>query len=265
MRRRDVFTTAMTGAMMGAASMAAPARAQSTPGEGKTYVLVHGAWHGGWCWRDVIAGLRAQGHTVFAPTLTGLGERVHLVSKSVNLSTHVTDVVNVFEWEELGDVILVGHSYAGHVIPLVADRIKAKIRHLVFLDAVVGQDGKAFLPPGVGEERATTAREGYLQDPPEVTWFGVPADHPNAAWVARRLTPHPLTTLMEPVRYRNGGPAGVPKTFIRCLKRREMTEPDPVEVAIKGQPEWTWLTLDTGHDAMVTMPNELTEMLGKIG
>ncbi|MDX2144017.1 MAG: alpha/beta hydrolase [Rhodospirillaceae bacterium] len=261
MKRRDVFTAAV----MGAATMAATAQAQSNPGKAKTYVLVHGAWHGGWCWRDVVTGLRAQGHTVFAPTLTGLGERVHLMSKSVNLSTHVTDVVNVFEFEELSDVILVGHSYAGHVIPLVADRIKARIRHLVFLDAVVAQDGKAFLPPGVGEERAKTARDGYLQDPPEVPWFGVPADHPNAAWVRRRLTPHPLPTLMEPVRFQNDGHAGLPKTYIRCLKRREMTEPDPMAVAYANNPDWTWLTLDTGHDAMVTMPKELTDMLGRIG
>jgi pimeloyl-ACP methyl ester carboxylesterase len=258
MNRREVMITT------GAAAMAAGSRSAASQIPRKTYVLVHGAWHGGWCWRDIAAGLRAAGHTVFVPTLTGLGERVHLMSKSVNLSTHVTDVVNLFEFEELSDVILVGHSYAGHIIPLVAEQLKSRIRHLVFLDAVVAQEGKAFLPPGVGEERAKTAREGYLQEPPEVTWFGVPADHPHAAWVKRRLTPHPLPTLMETVRYKNGGPDGLPKTYIRCLKRRDMSQPDPVEAQLKGKPEWTWLTLDTGHDAMITAPNELTAMLLKI-
>jgi pimeloyl-ACP methyl ester carboxylesterase len=202
---------------------------------------------------------------VFTPTLTGLGERVHLASRSVNLMTHATDVVNVLEAEELSDVILVGHSYAGHVIPLVADAIKSRIRRLVFLDAVVAQEGKAFLAPGVGEERARTAIDGYLQAPPELAFFGIPADHPLAPWVTRRLTNHPLATLMETVRYRNGGPAGLPKTYIRCLQRRGYSsKTDPVEAAVKGQPDWTWLTIDTGHDAMVTAPRELTEMLLKI-
>ena len=259
MKRRDLMLAA------GVATMAGTAQAQDNAGKSKTYVLVHGAWHGGWCWRDIAAGLRAAGHTVFVPTLTGLGERVHLMNKSVNLSTHVTDVVNVFEWEELSDVVLVGHSYAGHVIPLVADRIKSKIRHLVFLDAVLAQDGKPFVPQAVGEERAKTAIDGYLQEPPGLDFFGVPADHPLAPWVKRRLTNHPLTTLMETVHYKNGGPAGLPKTYIRCLKRRDMSQPDPVEPTIKGKPEWTWLTLDTGHDAMITAPKELTAMLLAIG
>jgi pimeloyl-ACP methyl ester carboxylesterase len=259
MKRRDLMIAA------GVATMARTAQAQDSAKKPKAYVLVHGAWHGGWCWRDIAAGLRAAGHAVFVPTLTGLGERVHLMNKSVNLSTHATDVVNVFEWEELSDVILVGHSYAGHVIPLVADRIKSKIRHLVFLDAVVAQDGKAFLPPGVGEERAKTAIDGYLQEPPGLDFFGVPADHSLAPWVKRRLTNHPLTTLMETVHYKNGGPAGLPKTYIRCLKRRDMSQPDMVEAMLKGKPEWAWLTLDTGHDAMITAPKELTDMLLAIG
>lgn len=258
LHRRDALT--LTGAAIMAAQTSS-AHAQNAP---KTYVLVHGAWHGGWCWREIVKGLRAAGHSVYVPTLTGLGERVHLMNKSVNLSTHVTDVVNLMEYEELTNVILVGHSYAGHVIPLVADQLKARIRHMVYLDAVVAQDGKPFLPPGVGEERAKTAIDGYLQDPPDVTWFGVPADHPSAAWVKRRLTRHPLTTLMETVRYKNGADAGLPKTFIRCTQRRDANQPDPIEPVIKGKPEWTWLTLDTGHDAMVTAPKELTEMLLKI-
>jgi len=258
MKRRDVMMTA------GAVAMAAGSDIAKAQTQSKTYVLVHGAWHGGWCWRDIAKGLRAAGHTVFTPTLTGLGERVHLMNKSVNLSTHAADVVKVFEFEELNDVILVGHSYAGHVIPLVADQIKARIRHLVFLDAVVAQDGKAFLPPGVGEERAKTAIDGYLQEPPALEFFGVPSDHPLAPWVKRRLTNHPLTTLMETVHYKNGGPAGLPKTYIRCLKRRDMSQPDAVEAQLKGKPEWTWQTIDTGHDAMITAPAELTAMLLKM-
>ena len=257
MNRRELMAVATASVAAGASATAA-----ARP---KTYVLVHGAWHGGWCWRDVAPLLRAKGHQVFVPTLTGLGERVHLMTPAVNLTTHVTDVVNLIVWEELSDVILVGHSYAGHVIPLVADRIKAKLRHLVFVDAVIAVDGKPFLAPGLGEARAKEAKDNYLQDPPDLSFFGVPADHPQAAWVRRRLTPHPLPTLMETVHYTNGGPAGLAKTYIRCTQRRDMSQPDPVEPMVKGQPEWTWLTIDTGHDAMVTKPKELAEMLLAIG
>jgi pimeloyl-ACP methyl ester carboxylesterase len=241
----------------GKTSSAPPAAAPAA----RTFVLVHGAWHGGWCWRDIARGLRAAGHVVFTPTLTGLGERVHLASPTVNLTTHADDVIQVFEAEELRDVILVGHSYAGHVIPLVADAIRGRIRQLVFLDAVVARDGQPFLAPEVGAARQRAAIEGYLDPPPGLEFFGIPADHPLAPWVRRRITNHPLPTLLQTVRYQNGGPAGLPKTYIRCLRRRVMTQPDPVEVQLRGQPEWTWATIDTGHDAMVTAPQELTAML----
>ena len=232
----------------------------------KTFVLVHGAWHGGWCWRLVANALRAAGHTVFAPTLTGMGERAHLMNKSVNLSTHVTDVVNVFEFEELEDVILVGHSYAGHILPMVADRIAPRIRHSVYLDANIGRDGKSFLPPDeIARRAASVAIDGYLLPSQDPVWFGIPADHPLLPWVRRRLTYHSLNCLSEVVQLKNGGDATIPKTFIRCLKRRDMSQPDPVEPLVKGQPGWTWLTLDTGHDAMVTMPEEMTTMLLAIG
>jgi len=230
----------------------------------RSFVLVHGAWHGGWCWRDVANGLRDAGHRVFTPTLTGLGERVHLVNPSVDLSTHVNDVLKVLEFEELQDVVLVGHSYAGHVIPLVAEGARSRIRQMIFLDAVLARDGKPFLPPEVGEARRKVAIDGYLEPPPALSFFGVPEDHPLAPWVKRRLTNHPLPTLLQTVQYRNGGPAGLPKTYIRCLRRRDMSQPDPVEAQLKGQPEWTWRTIDTGHDAMVTMPKELMAMLLEI-
>ncbi|MBL8629315.1 MAG: alpha/beta hydrolase [Rhodospirillaceae bacterium] len=236
------------------------ANAQSKESQ-KVYVLVHGAWHGGWCWRDVAASLRAAGHVVFTPTLTGLGERAHLVNKSVNLSTHVTDIEQLFSFEDLSDVILVGHSYAGHVVPLVADRLKSKIRHVVFLDAVLPRDGHPFLAPGVGEGRAKTAIDGYLLAPMDVAWFGVPADHPKADWVRRHLTNHPLPTLMETVRYANGGTAGLPVSYIRCLKRRDVDQPDAIEAQVKANDGWRWLTIDTGHDAMVTAPDDLSRML----
>ena len=100
-----------------------------------TFVLVHGAWHGGWCWRDVRAILESNGHLVCTPTRTGVGERSHLLSPAIDLDTHILDVANVLEWEELSDVVLVGHSYGGNVITGVADRMKDRLRHVVYLDA----------------------------------------------------------------------------------------------------------------------------------
>src|SRR5947209_17490274 len=107
-----------------------------------SFVLVHGAWHGSWCWKRVRKALQAAGHEVFTPTLTGLGERSHLLSRDVNLETHIQDVVNLIKWEELTDIVLCGHSYGGCVISGVADRIPARIRALVYVDAFVLENGE---------------------------------------------------------------------------------------------------------------------------
>lgn len=148
---------------------------------------------------------------------------------------------------------------AGGATPATATG--ARIRHLVFIDSVVARDGHPFLASDVGEARARAAKGGYLDPPPGLEFFGIPADHPLAPWVQRHLVPQPLGTLRQVVRFLNGGHAGLPKTFIRCLRRRDMSRPDPIEPQINGQPGWSWRTIDTGHDAMVTMPAELSQML----
>src|SRR6202167_6610182 len=115
------------------------------------FVLVQGAWIGGWYWRPITQTLRKSGHEAYAPTLTGLGERIHLMSPSINLDTHVADVVNLIEWEELSDIVLVGHSYGGMVVTGVADALPDRVRSLVYLDAFVPKNGEAllnFLPAG---------------------------------------------------------------------------------------------------------------------
>ena len=154
-----------------------------------TFLLVHGAWHGGWCWKRVTPLLRAAGHEVFTPTLTGLGERKHLMSPDIGLDTHVQDVVGVLEYEDLRDVILVGHSYAGMVITGVAGRTPERIAHLVYLDAFVPEDGKSLMdyqPPEMAElfhEGTRTEGEGYKLPaviPPEV--FGVTGEA-DLAWL----------------------------------------------------------------------------------
>ncbi|MBT4739513.1 MAG: alpha/beta hydrolase [Rhodospirillaceae bacterium] len=262
MTRRDLFASA--AATVFAANTGAGAAAAVSK---KTYILVHGAWHGGWCWRYVKEALEAAGHTVLTPSLTGLGDRVHLRNPGVNLTTHVTDIVNLFEFEDLNDVILVGHSYAGHVVSWVADKAKDRIKHVVYLDAVLPTDGKAFLPPGVGEARVADAKDGYLMAKSGMDFLGIPEGHPLYDWVDSRLVEHPLPTLMETVVYENDGPAGLPKTFVRCTQNPRMAsgDADPVAAMTEADSEWAYITLDTGHDLMVTAPDETADILLGIG
>lgn len=262
MNRRELLTGTVAATFAANAGGRSPAAANA-----KTYMLVHGAWHGGWCWKYVREPLAAAGHHVFTPSLTGLGDRVHLRNPGVNLSTHVTDIVNLFVFEDLQDVVLVGHSYAGHVVSWVADKVKDRISHVVYLDAVLPTDGKPFLAPGVGEERMKVAKDGYLMDVSTLAFLGIPEDHPLAGWVMDNLVEHPLPTLMETVVYENGGPAGLPKTYVRCLQSARMAggQADPVAEMTANDPEWTYITLDTGHDLMVTAPDETVGILSGIG
>jgi pimeloyl-ACP methyl ester carboxylesterase len=143
----------------------------------KTFMLVHGAWHGGWCWRRVADRLEGRGHKVFTPTMTGLGERSHLLDAKVNLTTHVTDIVNAIKWEGLGEVVLVGHSYAGSVISVVAEKMEPAIASIVFLDAAMPKDGESPADGAVPRVRQAiddTLRRGELSiQPPKAAFFRV--------------------------------------------------------------------------------------------
>ncbi|WP_424813665.1 alpha/beta fold hydrolase [Roseococcus sp. YIM B11640] len=259
--------TAMAGGLAAPALAAMPAAAQ---GGGKTFVLLHGAWHGGWCWRDVADGLRAQGHRVLVPTQTGLGERKHLMSRDITLDTFVTDVVNVLEAEELQDVILVGHSFGGSGISGAADRVPERIRHLVYLDALMlegGQSPFGMLPPDVVEARRRLVHEqgeGTFIPAPPPSAFGIAESHPGTGWVRRRLTPHPVGTYESQLTLRNPVGNGRPRTYIHC------TNPNYAALEasrqwVRRQQGWNWMEIATGHDAMVTAAPELTRMLAAIG
>jgi pimeloyl-ACP methyl ester carboxylesterase len=238
--------------------------------DAKTFVLVHGAWHGGWCWRDVARSLRAAGHTVFAPTQTGLGERRHLLSDAVGLEVFALDVANLLEAEELADVILVGHSFGGVTITAVADRQPGRLRHLVYLDGAVLKPGQSVFAEYLADlvaarRKAAVASPGGLSiPPPQPAVFGIPSG-PRAAWVERRMTPHPIATYEQPLELRNpviGN--GLPCTYIVCV--------DPIYAPLEvyrqrvkgfiaeGLP-WSWRELATGHAAMVLAPEALTEVL----
>jgi len=238
--------------------------------EAKTFVLLHGAFHGGWCWRDVVRPLCAAGHAVFTPTQTGLGERRHLLSHAVDLEVFARDLTNLLEAEELADAILVGHSFGGIALTMAADRMPERIRQLIYLDGmVVGHGESVFgrLPAELVAARRDAAEafsDGLALLPPPPAFFGVP-DGPLAEWVARRMTPHPIATYEEKLVLRNpviGN--GLPCTYIAC------TDPlyaplAAVRQRVKGfiadGLPWSWREIATGHDAMVTAPEALTELL----
>ncbi|MBZ9936925.1 alpha/beta fold hydrolase [Mesorhizobium sp. BR1-1-16] len=238
--------------------------------EEKTYVLVHGAWHGGWCWRDVAALLRAGGHHVTAPTQTGLGERRHLLNAGITLDTFVADIINHIEAEELDDIILVGHSHAGAVITGVADLIPKRIRHLVYLDAAIIESGHtafSLLAPDVAAARRKLVVEqgnGLFLPVPEPSAFGIPEGHPKTDWVRRRLTPHPVGSYESTLNFAHPIGNGRRRTYVACTDPfNESTESS--RAWVKRQPAgWTWRELATGHDAMILAPTELAAVLGEI-
>lgn len=241
-----------------------------------TFVLVHPAWFGGWCWRDVTPLLRAAGHAVSTPTLTGFGERAHLLSRDITLSTHVEDVVRSVLVEDLHDITLVGNSSAGAVITSVADRIPERVRTLVYLDAFVPGDGESILSL-VGPERSEAFRtmaeaegDGWLVP----RWAPMPwnkivrdiwrVDETRAEWVLSRLGPTPLAHLADPVRLENADLTTARRVYIRCPAG--MPAPfDRWAAEAKGSAEWTYRELPGSHIPFATQPDELAELLLEVG
>lgn len=240
-----------------------------------TFVLVHGAFYGGWSWQRIAGPLRAAGHTVFTPTLTGLGERAHLLSPAVRLETHIEDVANVLRYEDLRQVILVGHSYGGIVITGVADRELARIQQLVYLDAHIGEDGKSALDvlaagtsDTLDDMAQTQPNDQWLLPslPPDATGITDPAD---VAWIEGRKGPHPLHTLAEPLHLMHNVPYALPHTYIRCTERAELIRhfgQDPLSPFFRKVEAEQWPVLDiaSGHDAMITAPDEVVAALLQI-
>lgn len=229
-----------------------------------TFVLVHGAWHGGWCWKRVSSRLRAAGHEVFTPTLTGLSDRAHVLSPSVNLSTHVIDIVKLIDAEALTDVVLVGHSYAGMIITAVAQQRPKSIKTRVYLDAFVPENGEAaidLLPENVAHhyhESVEGPGFGWLIPPRSLSVLGV-SEQDDLDWLTPRLTPHPWATYTEAIfldTELTGNAA-----YIECTDWMRVFQPYAQRAADKG---WPVYEIATGHEAMVTAPEELSDLLNKI-
>jgi pimeloyl-ACP methyl ester carboxylesterase len=229
-------------------------------------VLVHGAWHGGWCWNKVRPRLEAAGHRVLAPSLSGLGDREHLRHPVPSLDTHVADIVKLVEAEELREVVLVGHSYGGMVITGAADALRDRIRRLVYLDAAVPSDGQSFASfvPGIAPEDVARREAAFRAMAADGNWLApVPpgivgvTDPDDVQWLQRRLRPHPLRTWLDPVALPHGGLAGLPKTYVMAANppTTAMGYPRVAEIA-RGSEEWTYHEIDCGHDMMVVSPEQ---------
>jgi pimeloyl-ACP methyl ester carboxylesterase len=225
------------------------------------YVLVHGAWHGSWCWARVRRLLSAKGHEVFTPTLTGLGERSHLLSRDIGFETHVWDVINLLIWENLRDVVLVGHSYGGAVVRHVADRMPDRIRSLIYLDAFVPENGKAvfdYVPDhGEGDRKLAEARgDGWKVPPRRASFFAVNAA--DADWVDSQCTMHPLACFEAPARISGACDDIANIGFIRASRFPGAFDQFYLKAGERG---WWREELQCGHDVMLDMPSELTAVL----
>lgn len=237
------------------------------------FVLVHGAWHGGWCWQRVQQPLARQGHRVHAVTLTGVGERAHLLSSAITLETHIADVAGVIDAEELHDVVLAVHSYAGMIGTAIADRMGSRLRHLVYVDAVVPRPGESWSSTharAVREARLAGAAgsDDYSLAAPDPNNYGLQGD--DYAWVKRRLTAHPGHTYEATLDFDPQRVAAVPRTFVDCVRpalptidaiRPRMADPQFWGGAWRGGAGAQVVELPTGHDPMVTMPAELAQVL----
>jgi len=223
-----------------------------------TFVLCHGGWAGGWQWKEVAAILRSAGHEIFTPTFTGLGERVHLASPELDLHTYIQDILMVLKYEKLSDVILLGYSMSGAVVTGVAEQAAESLRHLVYLDAFVPEDGQS-LADLVGAEIVAG-----LQQAADLYGDGwrVPHNPPDAD----RRTDQPLKPIFTPLALKNPAAATIPRAFIYCAQGAHDIGPlhQPIERAAqkaKSDARWRYLELNTGHMPMWTMPQELGKLL----
>ena len=234
----------------------------------RTYVLVHGGGHGGWCYQPVARIMRSKGHEVYTPTLTGLGEREHLLSPAVDLDMHITDVVKLLHFEGLRDVILVGHSYGGMVITGIADRAADRVGHLVFLDAATPANGQSLMDIA-GPMLLAARTSGRMVDGMELVlypgtdplnFYGV-TDPDQLAWMKPKLTPHPWKCFEQKLVLTNeAAMRRIPQTHIVCtptLPGRDV----PELKATSGGRVWD---IDTGHDLMITEPEAVAELLLRV-
>jgi pimeloyl-ACP methyl ester carboxylesterase len=260
-RRAAVGQLALgAGLAMAVAGDATTSQAQPAA---RTFVLVHGAYEGGWIWRYVAERLLAKGHKVFTPTLTGLGERSHLMSGLITLDTHVADVANVIKWESLTDIVLVGHSYAGWVISGVVERMPSQIASIIYLDAFMPEDGQRGLDLNspnsrkavlAAIDRAEVSRApDYSGDSPTMM------TQSDRAWLISKATSQPIGVSLQTIRLTGARDKVARKTYVRT--RNPSASFDAAYAKVKSDKSWHVYDLPCGHWAMIEMPDRTTEIL----
>jgi pimeloyl-ACP methyl ester carboxylesterase len=240
----------------------------------KCFVLVHGAMHGGWCWKRVKPLLSGAGYDVYTPTLTGMGERAHLMDFATGLGVHVRDIENVLEYEDISGVILVGHSYGGMVVTAAAESCRRRIERIVYLDAYVPDNGQSLFdvqPEATvrlfkkwadawGDGRRVVPSRSFPEN------WGI-LDEDLKAWVFHRLTDYPLVCSGEKVSLSSPEAAAIKRTYIRCTglspAGRIVAEDFRSSVEKARQEGWDFYEIEAGHDAMLTHPEAVAKLLIK--
>lgn len=230
-----------------------------------TFVFIHGAWHGGWSWKKLTPFLRQSGHEIFTPSLTGLGERSHLLAPEIDLETHIQDIVGLLKSEDLQDVILVGHSYGGFVITGAADRAPEHVAQLVYLDAFVPEDGQSLFDLISSEDRikfeenARTKGDGWRIPPFPLERWGITAEE-DVQWMTPRVGPQPIRTFSQPLHLKNTQRREFKRTYISCTSHRK-PHYEAIANRLCTDQAWRYRELAAGHDAMVTVPDQLAALL----
>lgn len=225
---------------------------------------MHGAWHGAWCWQKLAPLLREKGLVVYTPTQTGVGEKAHLLSDQLSVDTFVNDIADFLSEHDLNNVILVGHSFAGISISGVADRMPERIRRLVYLDALLLQNGQSvfdIIPPQMVQARRELAQQtsGGLSLPaPEPEVLGVTELH-DVQWVKSHCTPHPISTYESKMTLSHALGNGLAATYIAVLPHYSATTAS--RNYAKTRSDWQYVEIPAGHDAMVTSPLALYELI----
>lgn len=231
---------------------------------GRSIVLIHGAWHGGWCWDAVAPLLSARGHAVSAPTLTGLAEKSHLLAPDVSIGTFVDDVAEHLHGTDGDGIVLVGHSFAGTILSSLAERMPERLSRLIYLDALIVEAGIAPFDQFTPEVQASRRRKaaetsgGLSLPPPRPDMLGI-TDAALAAEIAPRLTPHPFRTFTDPAPFSGTVGAGLDCVYVQCV--------DPVYAPLAASRDWAqragWPVhdLQSGHDCMLISPADTADLI----
>ena len=230
----------------------------------KTFLVCHGAWSAGWAWKKMHPLMQAAGHRLVTPSYTGLGDRAHLVTTSIDLNSHIEDMLAVIKYEDLRDIVLVGHSYGGMVATGVADRARDKVRQLIYIDAFVPNDGQSLfdLNEGGRAPLQKTAREGDgwrvppMQTPPDTSAADV-------EWLSARRVHMPIKCFETPLKLQNG-PLTLPRSYIYATRITPADTFGPFARMTKSDPAWNYYEIDASHSPNVTAPEALMGLLMKI-